>query len=289
LISVMKTAICTTVLLCSGLLAYAPNVEQAQKLYDRTDYAAAIKILQAETKKDGHAWALLGQSYFMQADFKRATDAFQEAVAAEPGKSEFVHWLGRAWGRRAELSNPLFAPSYASKARQCFERAVALDGSNREALNDLFDYYLEAPGFLGGGFQKAEALIHQIEAQDPAEGSFARAQLAERRNQFDAAELQLRRAVELAPKEVGRILDLASNLSKRGRVQESEAAFARAQNLAPNSPDVLYRRAEIYVRDGRNLDKARVLLEKYLASSNLTPDDPPREKAQALLQKAKRA
>jgi tetratricopeptide (TPR) repeat protein len=282
----MLKATCATVLFCFGLAA--SPLEQAQKLYDRTDYAGAIQLLQSGNSKDGYTWALIGQSYFMLTDYKKATDAFEHAVAAQPANSEFMHWLGRTWGRRAELSNPLFAPSYASKARQCFERAVALDGSNSEALNDLFDYYLEAPGFLGGGFHKAEALVEQIAKQDPAEGSFARAQLADRQKQFGEAEEHLRRAMDLAPGQVGRVLDFASYLSKRGRVKESEAAFARAETLAPNSPKVLYRMAETYVRDGRNLDKARDLLQKYLSSS-LTPDDPPREKAQELLKKTRPA
>jgi cytochrome c-type biogenesis protein CcmH/NrfG len=287
LMSVIHKAIWATVLLCSGLVA--GTLQQAQKLYDRLEYSAAIKLLQSENSKDGNAWALLGQSYFMQADYKRATDAFQRAVEADPQNSEFVHWLGRTWGRRAELSNPLFAPTYASRARQCFERAVQLNPNNGEALNDLFDYYLEAPGFLGGGFHKAEGLIDQITRQDPAEGYFAKAQLADRRKEFNDAAEHLRRAMDLAPSQVGRVLDLASYLSKRGRVEESEVVFARAQKLAPNSPQVLYRTAETYVRDGRNLDKARALLERYLGSSNLTPEDPPREKAMELLQKAKGA
>lgn len=281
----MRRVICTTVLLCSGLLAGPSGFDRAQKLYDRTDYAGALKVLQSEGNKDARTWALIGQSYFMVAEYKKATSAFEQAVAADPKNAEFLHWLGRAWGRRAEVSSPFMAPSYASKARQCFEQAVALDGTNKEALSDLFDYYLEAPGFLGGGFSKAEELADTIARQDAAEGYFVKAQLADRRKQFDEAEEQLRRAVELAPRQVGRVLDLAAYLSKRGRVQESEAAFARAQKLAPNNPKVLYRMAETYVRDGRNLDKARDLLRKYLVCE-LTSEDPSREKAQALLRKA---
>ena len=281
----MRRVICTALLVCSGLLADSSVFDRAQKLYDRTDYPGALKVLQSERNTDGRGWALAGQSYFMMADYKKAASAFEQAVAADPKNSEFVHWLGRAWGRRAEVSGPFLAPSYASKARQCFEQAVALDGTNKEALSDLFDYYLEAPGFLGGGFGKAEQVANTIARQDAAEGYFAKAQLADKRKQFDQAEEQLRRAVELAPRQVGRVLDLAAYLSKRGRVQESEAAFARAQKLAPNSPQVLYKMAETYVRDGRNLDKARDLLRKYLIS-DLTPDDPSRENAQALLRKA---
>jgi hypothetical protein len=47
----------------------------------------------------------------------------------------------------------------------------------------------------------------------------------------------------------------------------------------------LFVRAEAYIQQKRNLNDARRLLERYLASP-LTPDDPPREDARALLSKA---
>jgi hypothetical protein len=47
----------------------------------------------------------------------------------------------------------------------------------------------------------------------------------------------------------------------------------------------LFVRAETYIQQKRNLNDARRLLERYLASP-LTPDDPPREDARALLSKA---
>src|SRR5580700_2265454 len=153
----------------------------------------------------------------MLGDYKKATEAFQKALALEPGKSEYAHWLGRSFGRRAETSSPFLAPRYASKARAYFEKAVALDPNNVEALSDLFDYYLEAPGFLGGGYEKAQAI--------------AQAQLADNRKQFDTAEEQLRRAIELAPRQVGRLLDLARHLAQHGRIQESEATFDKAEQL----------------------------------------------------------
>ena len=104
-----------------------------------------------------------------------------------------------------------------------------------------------------------------------------------KRKQFDTAEEQLRRAIELAPRQVGRLFDLARYLAKHGRIQESEAAFDKAEQLAPNSPKVDFARAGIYVEQKRNLDRARALLMKYLGS-DLTPDDPPREQAEKLLQ-----
>src|SRR6185369_4259626 len=115
----------------------------------------------------------------------------------------------RAYGRRAETSSPFTAPGQASKARQYFEKATQLNPRNLEALTDLFEYYLEAPGFLGGGMDKAERTAEQISAIDPAEGHWSRAKLAEKRKDNGGAEEQLRRAVEASPHQVGRLLDLA--------------------------------------------------------------------------------
>lgn len=265
----------------SCLLAAGP-VEEATARYQRTDYNGALHLLLPLRAKDGSVYALLGKAYFRLGDFKRSSDAFEQATAAAPENSEYMHWLGRAYGRRAETGNIFTAPGYASRARQCFERSVELDPTNREAMNDLFDYYLEAPGFLGGGFQKAAALVPKIAALDPAEGHYAEAQLADKRKEFDTAEKQLRRAMDLAPRQVGRAVDLAKYLAKRGRVQESEAVFDQAQEMAPNSPKVLFERAHTYIKEGRNLDEARTLLERYLQCS-LTPDDPPKAEARKLL------
>jgi hypothetical protein len=70
-------------------------------------------------------------------------------------------------------------------------------------------------------------------------------------------------------------------------VKESDAMFAQAANVAPNNPKVLFERADAYISEQRNLNDARQLLERYLAIQ-LTPDDPPRERAQELLKKIDR-
>jgi tetratricopeptide (TPR) repeat protein len=268
--------------LTAGCLFGQDRLKRAEGLYDKTDYRASIALLRDQPAPDAAAYYLIGRDYFMLGEYKRATDAFQRALAQQPSKSEYAHWLGRTFGRRAETSNPLAAPMYASKARQYFEQAVALDAGNEEALNDLFDYYLQAPGFLGGGYDKAEAVAKRIAQRNAAEGHFAQAQLADKRKQFDNAEQQLRRAMELAPRQVGRVLDLAKYLAKRGRYQESEATFEKAEKLAPNAPNVLFARANVYIEQRRNLEQAKALLKKYL-KSDLTPDDPPRELAEKML------
>ncbi|HYP14653.1 MAG TPA: tetratricopeptide repeat protein [Bryobacteraceae bacterium] len=257
--------------------------EAAKKLYAQTQYREAISVLgPISGSNDAAVQSLLGKSYFMTGDYKRAADAFEASIRSQPNDSVTHHWLGKAYGRRAETSNPLLAPGLASKARQSFERAVSLDSKNLEAINDLLEYYLEAPGFLGGGLDKAAGLAEKIKTLDPVEYHFALAQIAQKRKDLSSAERHFREAASLAPRQVGRLIDLARFLSKAGRLQESETVFQQAEKVAPNEPRLLFERAASYVRAKRNLSQAKSLLERYLRSP-LTPDDPPRAEAERLL------
>ena len=269
----------------AGLAADGQDWNRAQDLYQRTDYSGSLRVLRGVRSPDARTYSLMGQDYYMLGQFKQAVDNFEKAAALDSRNSDYALWLGRAWGRRAETASVFTAPMAASKARQYFELAVKLDPHNKEATGDLFDYYLNAPGILGGGLDKASALAQHIAREDEAEGHFAQAQLADRRKEYDTAEMQLRRAVELAPHQVGRILDLARYLAKQGRVQESDAVFAQAEKIDPNSPKLIYTRAKTYIEEKRNLDQAQKLLKRYM-QCNLTPEDPPKQEAERLLAKA---
>lgn len=258
--------------------------DKARELYQRTEYQESLALL-SSLPHDAEVNQLAGQNWFMLGEYRKATEAFDKAVQMDPANSEIYHWLGRTYGRRAETGSFLTAPGNASKARQYFEKSVELDPKNLEAINDLFDYYLEAPGFLGGGVNKAEALAAHIGALNPAEGHYAEAQIKDKLKEYSDAEAQLRIAAELSPQQVGRVIDIAKYLAKLHKFVESELMWDRASKMAPDQPKVLYNRAETYVRTNRNLDQARKLLHEYMQSRALTPDDPSREDAQALLKK----
>jgi len=268
------------------LAARPPEWNRAHELYQRTEYQKSLDLLKEANDKDSDTFQLMGQDLFMLGEYKRATEELDKALALGNPTAQLYMWLGRAYGRRAETSSPFTAPGYASHAQKMFEKAVDLDITNKDAVGDLFDYYMNAPGFLGGGLNKAEDLARKVSVQNQAEGLYLKAQIDDKRKQYDAAEQSLRRALELTPKQVGRVLDLAHYLSKRGRTKESEALFDRAASMAPEDPQVLFVRAESYIETRRNLDDARTLLQRYLRSP-LTPDDPPRERALDLLAKAR--
>lgn len=259
----------------------AHGLKEAEQLYSQTQYEASLALLDQHST-DAATNFLIGRDYFMTGNFKAAIDHFQKAANADPKNAVYMDWLGRAYGKRAEIANPFQAPMLASKARQAFESSVALNPKDSDALSDLFDYYLDAPGFLGGGYDKAEGVAEKISAVDPTEAYFERAKLAQKRKEFDTAEQHLKEAIAATPGKVGGLLAYARFLANQGRTRESDAILAEAEKSHPDAPEVLYTRADILIKQKRNLDEAKSLLKRYMAS-NLTVDDPPKSDAARLL------
>lgn len=250
------------------------DFERAEGFYQRTDYAAVIKTLLTSSKDNSAASnALIGKSYFMQGQYRSSSTYLEEAVAEDPANAEYHDWLGKAYGRRAENSSFVTALPLASKTRECFEKAVALSPADLEALGDLFEFYLEAPGVVGGGIAKAEAIAARIGQLSAAESHYVRARLAEKRKDIRETEIEYRQAMEAAPHDVGRIIDLATFISKQHRYQESDRLFELAGQIEPASPKVIFARAADYVHTKRNLSEARSLLQQYAALPH-TPSDP---------------
>lgn len=259
----------------------AQQLSTAEKLYNKTDYTASLLLLNKQSESPAVNF-LIGRNYFMLDDFKKATDYFQKAIAEQPANSDYMDWLGRAYGKRASSSNPFTAPALAGKARDSFERAVQLNPKNTDALSDLFDYYLDAPGFLGGGLEKAAEVARRISALDPAEGDFDKAKLAQKKKEYQTAEEHLRRAIAASPNAVGHVIALAQLLAREGKIKESDAFFQQAQRINPNSPRVWFAKADALIKQKRNLDEAKDLLEKYVQAP-VTASDPPKQEAFKLL------
>jgi tetratricopeptide (TPR) repeat protein len=260
------------------------NLDRAFALYEKTQYQQALQIAEATQPRTPAVLEMIGKCYYMMDDYKKATEIFEKAAAADPRNSVYWDWLGKAYGRRAETSSFLTAPHNAGEARDHFEKAVEIDPRNIDAVDDLFEYYLEAPGFLGGGEDKAVQLSERIRTVSPAKYQSMQARVAEKEKQLPSAEQHLRQAIEAAPAEVGRVIDLARFFARQGRPSESDAAFERARQINPASADLKFQRARVYVDSHRNLDEARKLLQEYL-NAPLTPDDPPRADAQKLLER----
>ncbi len=130
----------------------------------------ARSLLQASLRQqpvDSEAHQLLCRVYYAQDMGDEAIRECETAAVQAPSDSENQMWLGRAYGLKASHTNIIAAYRLAKKVHAAFERAVQLDDGNFQAMNDLGDYFVQAPGVVGGGLDKAQALADRMERASP--------------------------------------------------------------------------------------------------------------------------
>jgi tetratricopeptide (TPR) repeat protein len=263
-------------LLGSGTAAEAADVA-AQSLLSAGRVDVAISDLRTHLKaapQDAQAYNLLCRAYYHVQQWDEAIAAGQRSVELEPGNSEYHLWLGRAYGEKAERASWFAAIGLAKKVRKEFEQAVQLDGRSLTALSDLAEFYAEAPGFLGGGKDKARTQAQRIAEIDSATGQQINAMIAEKENNFAAAENQYRGAIKASGNQASYWLNLASFYRRRGRFGEMEEAIRQAGAAGMRRGDLYLDGAELLYRAGRNFPAAAQLLRAYLASDVKSEDAP---------------
>jgi len=209
--------------------------------------------------------------------WSQAVQACEQAVRQEPQNSSYHSWLGRALGKKAEHANPVSAISLGKRVRTEFEEAVRLNPSSVDALADLGDFYVGAPGFMGGGLEKAASIASQLDALDPGAASQLRGRIAESRKDYGTAEREFRHAVVVALHPAARWATLASFLGRRQRWDDLESAVRSCEAAAQRDSRAtvaLYDCAGVLIDARRNPQAAAKMLEEYLSSSSKTDEAP---------------
>ncbi|MBX3735115.1 MAG: tetratricopeptide repeat protein [Candidatus Didemnitutus sp.] len=177
-------------LLAATTLSASPAFDDAVGLYkQRKDAEArtAFEALLQTEPKNAEIPYYLGRLDLRAKDTDAAVAHFQAAVALDGAKSAYHLELGGAYGNQAQSAGLFGKAALASKARTEFEKAVALDPSSYDAQSALFQYYMQAPGFMGGGFDKALAQSEVLIKLDPLRGKNAKVALLVRERKFDEA------------------------------------------------------------------------------------------------------
>ncbi|HXZ31852.1 MAG TPA: tetratricopeptide repeat protein [Terriglobales bacterium] len=258
--------------------APSPEALLAQGRVDDAIDSLQSKLTHAPS--DADSYNLLCRAYFVLEDWDSGVKACQKAVSLQPSDSDFHMWLGRVYGEKASRVNFLSAVVLAQKVRNEFETAVRLNPSNLEARADLAQFYVEAPGMLGGGKDKAGDQAREIARLDPAQGELVQAWIAEKSKDLGGAERHFQAAVQLSNGKPGAWLNLAQFYRRTGQVDRMQNAVAHAVT-AEGKNQVLMQAAEILDRSKQNTSQAVDLLHQYLSSR--TVEDSPAFKAHYLL------
>jgi len=226
-------------------------------------------------RSDAESYNMLSRAYYAIENWDSAISYGERAVSLQSNDSQYHLWLGRAYGQKAaEIGNPLSAAGLARKAKNEFERAVELNPANVSARSDLSEYYIEAPGFMGGGLNKARNQASAVQSLDPAAADWIRAIAAEKEKKYGDAENSLKAAIASAQNPAQYWISLASFYRQRGRLDDMQNAIDSALRQ-PQRPSVTYYdAASELLQAGWNYPAAAKYVKTYLSSGALVEDAP---------------
>jgi len=245
----------------------APAADSARDMLAAGRVDEAIDTLNnrlSSAPRDAESFNLLCRAYYALGDWSRAESPCRQAISLDANNSRFHLWMGRVFGEKADRANFLSAVGLAGKTRDEFQRAVELDPKDVDARLNLAEFYLEAPGIIGGGQDKARAQAKAIGGIKPDREHWVYARIAEKNKDAAVAEREYHQMIDLSHGDAEAWLNLALFLRRQKRYDEMEQAILKTSQGPFSRPDALVEAAQILLRGGRNYPFAIKLIRQYL-------------------------
>lgn len=137
----------------NGITYYQTNkIDEAHK---------SFKLVEKSSSDYAAAQYYLGRIAYDKKQFEDAVDYFQYAAEANP-KGDYFNWLGDAYAAVGSDASFFTQMSVGPKALKAWEKAANLDSRNINARASLVGAYMQAPGFMGGGEDKAKSVGSEL-------------------------------------------------------------------------------------------------------------------------------
>ncbi|MGA8089749.1 MAG: tetratricopeptide repeat protein [Terracidiphilus sp.] len=264
--------------LVAGASAEVPRdgLGQADAALQAGEADRALAVLKA-LPSSAEAHNLRCRVYFTLERWDDAASECDQAVRLDGQSAKDHLWLGRALGEKADNASFFSAYNLAKRARSEFEQAVNLDPHDGEALTDLGEFYSSAPGVVGGGNDKAQALLPALERVDKARAHILLGRIAESHKDYGTAEREFKQAAATSDHPAFAWMTLASFYRKHEHWDEMEQTVEMGYRAAQHDRRAgvaLYNGASVLSRGKRNLALAAKMLEEYLATYPRTEEAP---------------
>jgi tetratricopeptide (TPR) repeat protein len=232
----------------------------------RVDQAFETLQRQIRSEPTAEAYNLLCRAHFELGAWDAGIPACEKAIALDPHNGLYHLWLGRIYGEKADHAGFMSAAGLAKKVRTEFERAVALSPDSWEARTDLAEFYLEAPGVVGGGKDKARDEANRLAPLDAGMAHWVKGRIAEKNKDTDAAEQEFQVAIQVTHGGARSWLNLAGFYHHMNRLPEMDQALRKLESSPLDHPGALVDGAGILLRSGRDYPMAVRLLHRYFSS-----------------------
>ena len=259
-------------------LAQAIGLFQTRKL---PEARAAFEKIAAVDPKNAVAAYHLGLLALMRNEPEPAVQWLETATRLAPADSQYARLLGDAYGVSAQKAGLFSKFGFAKKCLASYDKAVALNPENLDARACRVEFYRQAPGFAGGGMDKAYAEAAEIRRRDSLRGAAVLGNLYLADKKYAEAFALLDELINKYPEnkallyQVGRLAAISGQQLDRGEAALKEYFQHVPANGEPALFNAHWRLGTLYERKG---DKAAARAE-YEASLALRADYGPSQDA----------
>lgn len=261
----MRTA-ALLLILASSLEAQTPEELFRQGKYDDAKKVFAERV--AKNRNDANALFYMGRIAEETNQFNEAVDWYEKALKLNDTSATYHFWLGSATGELAQNASKFKQPFLARKVKSEFEKASQLDPRMLQPRQGLVDFYVMAPGIMGGSLEKAHQQANEIKKLHPYRGQYAEARIASRQKNVvaegKAYEDALAAAKVAAPDSTSPWFSLAAYYRRNARWDEAFALYDSVAKRFPNDVGVHLSYGYAVALSGQRLERGEKELKTYL-------------------------
>jgi len=240
----MKPRCLISAYLCAALSFFVTASAQVDstgiKLIDQKKLDEARTFFEGKLKanpNDDESEYQLARVFLFQGKMDDAEDAIDEALDLNEKDARFHFLRGQVLGQIAANANIFKQGILAPKVKNAFLRAVELDSTLVEAHIGLYNYYIMAPGIMGGSDEKALEQADIVLRLSSYRGHILLANFHQQKDEFTAAEDEYKKAISAEPKRTGGYKFLGYFYVSQKRYDEAVVQFENYVALDPSNPD----------------------------------------------------
>jgi tetratricopeptide (TPR) repeat protein len=210
------------------------------KLIEQRKYAEAKSFFEAALKansKDADAHYQLARVLLRQGNSDDAEDEIDEALELNDLNARYHFLRGQILGEKAQNANIFKQGILAPKVKNAFLRAVALDPSLIDARVGLYNYYIMAPGIMGGSDDEALKQANEVMKLNSTRGHILLANFYQRKKDFTQAEAEYKKIIDDDPKKIDGYKALGYFYVNQKEFDQAVAQFNKYVDLDPKNPD----------------------------------------------------